>query len=601
MASDVVTPVEQATNQSGMSSPLDLTPLQAGLGDTSPQTYSQPDLASPDLSSLYNTDYSTDVSNAFPTPSTSDASATPTTSSTSSNVLSDIENILFGAPGAGLSGLGPYAAVGALGINQAKDAQSQAQAQANTLSSLGSPYIQAGQQLLQQFQSGQIRPDQQAVVDTAKQQGQTLIDSGSTLSAIAQQAYTDYQNGTLPAGDEQKLQAQVTQQKQQIRQQLASQGITDSSILAGYDQSIDNQATMTRQNLLDARFATGNQAYDEWLKSTEAGQQLQLQGEQFASTALDNTLTQSLGLASEGMQPVEQAVQLAIQSDQQLSQQISDLIGNLAAAYSYAASGPGAKSGGTGSASGGGLLGNILGNSTVSNLIKSLGGSDFTSGDLSAVESGTQAALTTDLAPTLGAPDLGAAVPDSTGDGDLYQGSANSDADFAASEAEQYAAGGGLAAAVAASAPAAAPAASVGVYDLAGNLLAGGAPADAAATGVAADAAASSTGAGAGAGAGSGLSGAVGAAVGWAAAVGIPAATIYAMFNDSGSFTAGGFVNSVVGSGYFTPAQNQELQQKYQELGEDGFWQWFNNDPTFQAFASAQKNTGNNKASYKPT
>ena len=67
--------------------------------------------------------------------------------------------------------------------------------------------------------------------------------------------------------------ALVAAQKQQVRSVLQSQGITDSTILAAQDQQIDNNAAITRQNLLDQRFATGNAAYDEWLKSTTAGQQ----------------------------------------------------------------------------------------------------------------------------------------------------------------------------------------------------------------------------------------------------------------------------------------------------------------------------------------
>src|SRR5262249_33110986 len=150
-----------------------------------------------------------------------------------------------------------------------------------------------------------------------------------------QQAYQNYQAGKLPDADEQRLQQQITDQKQALRAQLASSGITDSTLLAGYDQQIENQAKLTRQSLLDARFATGNQAYDEWLKSTTQGQQLKAQGLQFAQEAFQSMMSNALGLGSEGMQPVEQSIALAIQSDTELSQQVSELIGNLAAAWAY--------------------------------------------------------------------------------------------------------------------------------------------------------------------------------------------------------------------------------------------------------------------------
>jgi hypothetical protein len=331
------------------------------------------------------------------------SSESPSPSGSGSSTLSSLWNWLQ-SKGSQLSGLGPYAAVAGIGMSQAKQAQQDAQQKANTLAALGSPYISAGQDLLKQFQSGQIRPDQQAVATLAQQQGQTLIDSGSALSAIAQQAYQDYQSGKLPAADEQQLQNQVAAQKQELRQRLSQQGIADSSILAGYDQQVENQAMITRQQLLDARFATGNQAYDEWLKSTTQGQQLKLQGAQFASQALDTMLSESLGLGSEGMQPVESAVQLAIQSDQQLSQQVSDLLGNLAAAYAYTVSGPGrgggAGGGGAGSGGGGGgTMSSIIGNAgKLYNLYNSFAGSFSTAGGAAAA---ADAAVDAAVAPTI--------------------------------------------------------------------------------------------------------------------------------------------------------------------------------------------------------
>lgn len=240
---------------------------------------------------------------------------------------------LAGNVGSTLASLAPSLITGGIGLNQAKGAQKQNDAFAKQLSDLGGPYTAAGQQLLKQFQSGQIRPDQQNVANLATSQGQNLIDSGTGLSAIAQSAYKDYQAGKLPPADEQRLSDQTAAQKQEMRQRLSQQGITDSSILAGYDQQIENQANINRQDLLDKRFATGNQAYDQWLKSTSEGQQLKLQGAQYAAGALDNMLNQSLLLGSEGMAPITQAIELKMQSDAQLSGQVGQLMSNLASAY----------------------------------------------------------------------------------------------------------------------------------------------------------------------------------------------------------------------------------------------------------------------------
>lgn len=259
------------------------------------------------------------------------------------DILGDIYNSLGGA--SGLLNLGAFGATAAYGIDQAKKAQDDTTAKANELKQIGQPLLDESKTLLDQFKSGTLRPEQQQLVDFTTQQGQNLIDSGQALSAIAQQAYQDYQSGKLPQADEQKLNDQVAAQKQAVRQRLGSAGITDSTILAAQDQQIDNQAMQTRQSLLDARFATGNQAYDEWLKSTEAGQALKAQGYQFASTAFEQMLNDSLSFSTAGMEPISQAISLEIQSDKDLADSVNQLLGNLAAAYAYTVGGGAAGSG----------------------------------------------------------------------------------------------------------------------------------------------------------------------------------------------------------------------------------------------------------------
>lgn len=286
------------------------------------------------------------------------------------DILGDIYNSLGGA--SGLLNLGAFGATAAYGIDQAKKAQDDTTAKANELKQIGQPLLDESKTLLDQFKSGTLRPEQQQLVDFTTQQGQNLIDSGQALSAIAQQAYQDYQSGKLPQADEQKLNDQVAAQKQAVRQRLGSAGITDSTILAAQDQQIDNQAMQTRQSLLDARFATGNQAYDEWLKSTEAGQALKAQGYQFASTAFEQMLNDSLSFSTAGMEPISQAISLEIQSDKDLADSVNQLLGNLAAAYAYTVGGGGSNSAVNG------LLGGVkdlIGKITGSGSTPSAGGS----------------------------------------------------------------------------------------------------------------------------------------------------------------------------------------------------------------------------------
>lgn len=357
-------PILPSSNQTdlgglGGTSPLDLSGY-SGVGNTTPPL---------DLSAINNIDVGSlntgtpnvNLPSTITTPDQATASATG-----DQGLLSSLGSLIPSA--STLAALAPTAAVGAIGLSQAKSAQAQNQALAAQLAALGGPYTAAGQQLLAKWQSGQITPAQQNVVDTENAQGQTLIDSAAPLSAIAQQAYQNYQSGTLPPADEQRLSDQVAAQKQQVAQQLASAGITDSTILAGQYAQIDNQATQTRQQLLDARFATGNTAYDQWLSSTTQGQALKADAAKFASTSLDQMLQQSLGLGSEGMQPIEESIQLQIQSNAALSQQVNTLMGNLAAAYAYQTTGGQVPGGAAGASGAGGAASGLAG------LLKSLGG-----------------------------------------------------------------------------------------------------------------------------------------------------------------------------------------------------------------------------------
>lgn len=232
-----------------------------------------------------------------------------------------------------LQGIGPYAAIAGVGLSQADQAKKDLAAQTGQVAALGQPYVSAGQDLLKQFQSGTLTPAQQKVVDTATSQGNTLLASDPQLQQIYTQAFGDYASGTLRPADQLALDQKVAAQKQQVASALAQQGITDSSILAGQNQQIDNQATILKQQLLDAQFQTGNQAFDTWSKTTQAGQQLILQGQQYAVSSLNNTLQQALGTAATGIDPIMQSIQMQIAGDAQISASVSDLLGNLAKGY----------------------------------------------------------------------------------------------------------------------------------------------------------------------------------------------------------------------------------------------------------------------------
>jgi hypothetical protein len=228
--------------------------------------------------------------------------------------------------------------------------------------------------------------------------------------------------------------------------------------------------------------------------------------------------------------------------------------------------------------------------------------------------------------------------------GPLYSGATNADADLAAQEADNYAANGGLLAATSAPAADAATSATdaglqavdasgavpdsispdvansidnasnsgassalpiVGdIYGIYSGLKQGDVGGDAQA---AYDAyklyqAYQGTTAATAASAAPASSSGLGVAGGTAAAIAIPAAIAIAglqnqQTNSGLAFTKslGNVVNGKYG-GMFTQDQYNQIQQQYHNLGEDGFWQWF--QKTYPGFTGP--GTSNVRASYKP-
>lgn len=293
--------------------------------------------------------------------SSSSGDSTNVGSSSSPGLLAGLDSILPSA--STLTGLAPYAAAAGLGYLQANNANQQNQQYAGQLTALGQPLTQIGSQLAQQALSGTLTPQQQAVVDQSQTQGQQLIDSAAPLAQIANTGFAQYQAGQLQPGQQQQIDASTAAAKQELRQRLGDSGISDSSILAGQDQAIDNQAAQMKATLMAQNLGVADQQFAQWLTTTTAGQQMQQQGKQFAVTSINNMLSQALQFSQAGMQPEEQAVQTAINSNTQLSTQIQQLMSSLMTAYAMqqyqSGKGGAGTAGGVGGSSGGGLLSSI--------------------------------------------------------------------------------------------------------------------------------------------------------------------------------------------------------------------------------------------------
>jgi hypothetical protein len=218
------------------------------------------------------------------------------------------------------------------------------------------------------------------VVNTGIAQGQDTIASAGGLSAIAQTAFADYNSGTLKAGDQAALDAQVASQKQQVAQQLSSAGITDSTILAAQYQNIDNNALIQKQTILNGYFDTGNSAYNSWLTATNDGKAAITAAQTYASTSLQTYLQNSMSEANIGMGEVNTAIQTQMTTDAAYAAQVSTLMGTLATAYAKQIAGK-AAGGSSGSAG-----------STAANAAKAAAGGAAGGGGVTSSSGGTSGA-----------------------------------------------------------------------------------------------------------------------------------------------------------------------------------------------------------------
>jgi hypothetical protein len=150
--------------------------------------------------------------------------------------------------------------------------------------------------LMQQYQSNTLPGYAKSYVDWTTQAASNLINSSSTqaLNTLATQAFTDYNSGKLKPADEIALDQQVSSQKQSVATMLAASGAADSSVLNAQYQQIDNNAAVTRQNILNSYFQTGNTAYNSWLNSNTDAATIMNQGAQFSNQVFTTMLQDAL-------------------------------------------------------------------------------------------------------------------------------------------------------------------------------------------------------------------------------------------------------------------------------------------------------------------
>lgn len=255
-----------------------------------------------------------------------------------------------GSAGGAYSGaLSPLAMTGiaeGIGLLGAGYAQHQSNQTIAPLSGAAGPYIGAGQTLLNRGMNNQLTPQQSNVVNTSQQQGKVLINAASPVGQIAQGLFQQYQSGNLKPGDQAQLDQQVASAKAQIAQSLGPN--VDSTTLQTYYDQIDQQALITKGKMLDQYMATGNAAFDTWSTTTQAGQKAILAGQEFAVTSIDNTFQQAFQSGQIGGTLISDAVHATLSSNQQLAKSFGDMTSNLAKAYALAQYANAASGGGGG-------------------------------------------------------------------------------------------------------------------------------------------------------------------------------------------------------------------------------------------------------------
>jgi hypothetical protein len=239
-----------------------------------------------------------------------------------------------------LSGLGSVlsnpafdaATLAGLGEYEASQAQSQTAALTSQLTGPSQPLIQNA--------TGQLGAIQQGLTG-APVTGGAIGQSEQAAQNLGSLA-TQYSTGQLTPAQQQQIQQNVQAQQQQISSQLASQGITDSSVIAMYDQQIQNNATQQTQQLIQGNTTLAQNA---------------LQGVQSTYSSLISNAVSEFGA---GMGPVEDAVNITLQQNTQLAAGLQSLFGSIAKAFTSSGGTSGGGQGGSGSGAAAGATNSLL-------------------------------------------------------------------------------------------------------------------------------------------------------------------------------------------------------------------------------------------------
>jgi len=236
-------------------------------------------------------------------------------------------------------------AAGAAGLSAANQQKSENAALANKLATPANALISGGMKDLSNYKD--LSPTQQAALQSGVSTGQTLTGEANPLIGIGQTAFGQYGLGQLPAWQQAEIDQKTAQQKALARQSLGAN--VDSTTLAQMDAQIDQQAEISKGNLLQQNLSTGEQAYQQGTGLQQTGGTDITAAYNNASQDISKNLSDALSQITTGLGPLEDSINIQIQGNTALTGQLQQLY----AALAKATSSGGAASGGA--ASGGGL------------------------------------------------------------------------------------------------------------------------------------------------------------------------------------------------------------------------------------------------------
>ena len=231
------------------------------------------------------------------------------------------------------------------------NAINQGNQQAAMFNDIRQPSVTAGKNYLNNATSGTLTPSQQNQANALNSQGNALANQASPFLAAGAQGLQQYESGQLPQWQQQQLDNQTAAA---IAQARASMGPNvDSSTMASMEQNIRSQASIAQGQMLQQNLKTATDLYTLGANTQKEAFALIDAGYQSVITNLQQDFADAMAAFTQGDASAANMVNTQLQNDQRLSSALSKLIDGMGSLTAKTA---------------------MSGNSSVSDAIKKLSG-----------------------------------------------------------------------------------------------------------------------------------------------------------------------------------------------------------------------------------